>query len=140
MARDLHSSSQQKGMMTSAIPSQWVGYLVPQNIWQIRAVLGFHAVSSVLRKIGGALQIFEGPDGAARQVLPSSGTLVIYDSTLAHEVLTTHRERHLVSGRIKPRWGRRSPCCHARWHDIVWRRVEASSCNIALRARYTSFH
>ena len=51
---------------------------------------------------GGALRIFEdGGEGEPRQVLPVGGTLVIYDSTLEHEVLPTKRERHLLSGRFR---------------------------------------
>ena len=49
---------------------------------------------------GGALRIYEGgEDAEPRRVLPVGGTLVIYDSTIEHEVLPTLRERHLISGR-----------------------------------------
>ena len=51
---------------------------------------------------GGALCLFDGGDGCApRQVLPTAGTLVIYDSTIEHEVLPTERTRHLISGRYR---------------------------------------
>jgi Rps23 Pro-64 3,4-dihydroxylase Tpa1-like proline 4-hydroxylase len=60
---------------------------------------------------GGALQIYEADgDGEAREVLPVAGTLVIYDSTVEHEVLPTRRERHLISGRYREsndEWSRR---------------------------------
>ena len=41
------------------------------------------------------------------------GTLVIYDSTIEHEVLPTRRERHLISGRFRESnddWERRRGC------------------------------
>jgi len=50
---------------------------------------------------GGSLQIFESDTQTPRQVLPRGGTLVLYDSTLEHEVLPTQRERHLISGRFR---------------------------------------
>ena len=51
---------------------------------------------------GGALRIFEAAEGdTPREVLPLGGTLVIYDSTIEHEVLVTLRERHLISGRFR---------------------------------------
>lgn len=51
---------------------------------------------------GGTLCVFEGAaDSDPRRILPESGTLVVYDSTLEHEVLPTRRERHLVSGRFR---------------------------------------
>ena len=51
---------------------------------------------------GGALRIYEGGDESEpRQVMPAGGTLVIYDSTIEHEVLPTHRERDLISGRFR---------------------------------------
>ena len=51
---------------------------------------------------GGALHVYErGRGGMPRAVLPVGGTLVIYDSTLEHEVLPTQRERHLLSGRYR---------------------------------------
>lgn len=54
---------------------------------------------------GGALRLFEQPgdDGGdgAREVLPLGGTLVVYDSTLEHEVLPTRRQRQLISGRYR---------------------------------------
>lgn len=60
---------------------------------------------------GGALCVYEGEEGSeVRQVLPISGTLVIYDSTMEHEVLPTMRERHLLSGRFRElddNWQRR---------------------------------
>jgi hypothetical protein len=62
---------------------------------------------------GGMLQIYEvNESGAPRQVLPASGTLVVYDSTLEHEVLPTRRERLLISGRFRELdedWQRRRP-------------------------------
>ena len=51
---------------------------------------------------GGALCVYDAGDGCApRRVLPTAGTLVIYDSTLEHEVLPTERTRHLISGRYR---------------------------------------
>jgi hypothetical protein len=51
---------------------------------------------------GGALLLYEdGPECQPRQVLPSGGTLVTYDSTLEHEVRPTRRKRHLISGRFR---------------------------------------
>ena len=51
---------------------------------------------------GGALCVYEGgEDTPPRQIMPVSGTLVIYDSSLEHEVLPTQRARHLVSGRFR---------------------------------------
>ena len=51
---------------------------------------------------GGALRIYEGGDESEpRQVMPTGGTLVIYDSATEHEVLATHRERDLLSGRFR---------------------------------------
>ena len=54
---------------------------------------------------GGALQLYERGDAAdespPRQVLPKAGTLVVYDSTIEHEVLPTRRVRHLISGRFR---------------------------------------
>jgi len=51
---------------------------------------------------GGTLRVFEGEDGTlARHIMPTGGTLVIYDSTVEHEVLPTFRERHLLSGRFR---------------------------------------
>jgi len=50
---------------------------------------------------GGALCIFEGAEMEPRHILPIGGTLVIYDSTLEHEVLPTLRERQLISGRFR---------------------------------------
>ena len=53
---------------------------------------------------GGALCVYETAGGGGarpRLVLPVGGTLVVYDSTMEHEVLPTRRERHLVSGRFR---------------------------------------
>ena len=51
---------------------------------------------------GGALCVYEDGEGTPpRQVLPVGGTLVIYDSSLEHEVLPTRRARHLLSGRFR---------------------------------------
>ena len=57
---------------------------------------------------GGALRVFErfsdgGEAAEPRQVRPVGGTLVIYDSSLEHDVLPTQRERHLISGRFRER-------------------------------------
>lgn len=65
---------------------------------------------------GGALCVYEGgEDTPPRQIMPVSGTLVIYDSSLEHSVLPTQRPRHLVSGRFRQvdedwqvRWGAQS--------------------------------
>ena len=63
---------------------------------------------------GGVLCLYEGgADAAPRQLLPMGGTLVIYDSTIEHEVLPTRRERHLISGRFRESnddWERRRGC------------------------------
>ena len=52
---------------------------------------------------GGALRLYErgGEEDAPRLVVPAGGTLVLYDSTMEHEVDTTRRERHLISGRFR---------------------------------------
>ena len=51
---------------------------------------------------GGMLCVYEGGEGTPpRQITPVGGTLVIYDSSLEHEVLPTQRARHLVSGRFR---------------------------------------
>ena len=51
---------------------------------------------------GGALRVYEGEGGCEpRNVLPAGGTLVVYDSTVEHEVLPTRRQRHLISGRFR---------------------------------------
>ena len=51
---------------------------------------------------GGALRIYErGADSEPRVVWPVGGSLVLYDSTVEHEVLPTRRERHLISGRFR---------------------------------------
>ena len=57
---------------------------------------------------GGALCIYDpqatgtgAGTSEARVVLPVGGTLVIYDSTVEHEVLQTRRPRHLISGRFR---------------------------------------
>lgn len=51
---------------------------------------------------GGALCVYEGgAESEPRRVMPVGGTLVIYDSTVEHEVLPTRRERHLISGRFR---------------------------------------
>ena len=52
---------------------------------------------------GGALCIYETEEGGTtpRLVTPVGGTLVVYDSTMEHEVLPTKRVRHLVSGRFR---------------------------------------
>ena len=50
---------------------------------------------------GGALCVYEGGEEPPRQIMPVSGTLVIYDSSLEHSVLPTQRPRHLVSGRFR---------------------------------------
>ena len=62
---------------------------------------------------GGDLCVYEGgEDTPPRQIMPVSGTLVIYDSSLEHSVLPTQRPRHLISGRFRQvdedwqvRWG-----------------------------------
>ena len=53
---------------------------------------------------GGALHIYESGSkdvDQARVIMPVAGTLVVYDSTMEHEVLPTLRERHLISGRYR---------------------------------------
>jgi retinol dehydrogenase-12 len=50
---------------------------------------------------GGALHVYERGRAQPRRVLPFGGALVIYDSSLEHEVLPTLRERHLISGRFR---------------------------------------
>ena len=53
---------------------------------------------------GGALCVYETAEGGGappRLVLPRGGTLVVYDSTMEHEVLPTRRKRHLVSVRFR---------------------------------------
>lgn len=51
---------------------------------------------------GGALRVYEeGADSEPRSVLPAGGTLVIYDSSVEHEVLPTSRVRDLLSGRFR---------------------------------------
>jgi len=50
---------------------------------------------------GGQLRILEGEKETPREILPVSGTLVIFDSTLYHEVLPTRRDRYVLSGRFR---------------------------------------
>jgi len=59
---------------------------------------------------GGELRVYENGSEEPRRVLPVGGTLVLYDSTMEHEVLPTRRERHLLSGRFREKdgdWQRR---------------------------------
>ena len=49
---------------------------------------------------GGSLVVYDA-SAAPRELPPTAGSLVIYDSTIEHEVQATRRERHLISGRFR---------------------------------------
>ncbi|EOD39428.1 hypothetical protein EMIHUDRAFT_351388 [Emiliania huxleyi CCMP1516] len=58
---------------------------------------------------GGSLVVYDA-SAAPRELPPTAGSLVIYDSTIEHEVQATRRERHLISGRFRESdadWSRR---------------------------------